>query len=130
MTAQISNLVQVAREENEHVGEQFLGWFLEEQREEVASMSALLSVVERAGSGSAATRRGLPEPCRGDRSRPVEPRTAGGGRRPLARPRRHVGQGRLQPIEERNLRRFQPAVCLVEVEPLDPVDLGKRLNDA
>ena len=51
MTAQISNLVQVAREENEHVGEQFLGWFLEEQREEVASMSALLSVVERAGSG-------------------------------------------------------------------------------
>jgi ferritin len=51
VTAQISNLVQVAREESEHVGEQFLGWFLEEQREEVASMSALLSVVERAGSG-------------------------------------------------------------------------------
>ena len=50
VTAQISHLVQVAREENEHVGEQFLGWFLEEQREEVASMSALLSVVERAGS--------------------------------------------------------------------------------
>ncbi len=51
VTAQIANLVQVAREENEHVGEQFLGWFLEEQREEVASMSALLSVVERAGAG-------------------------------------------------------------------------------
>ncbi len=50
VTAQIANLVQVAREENEHVGEQFLGWFLEEQREEVASMSALLSVVERAGA--------------------------------------------------------------------------------
>ena len=32
------------------VGEQFLGWFLEEQREEVASMSALLAVVDRAGT--------------------------------------------------------------------------------
>lgn len=51
VTAQISNLVTVAREENEHVGEQFLGWFLEEQREEVASMSALLAVVDRAGAG-------------------------------------------------------------------------------
>ena len=51
VTAQISNLVTIAREENEHVGEQFLGWFLEEQREEVASMSALLAVVDRAGAG-------------------------------------------------------------------------------
>ncbi len=48
VTAQIAALVQVAREEQEHVGEQFLGWFLDEQREEVASMSALLAVVERA----------------------------------------------------------------------------------
>jgi len=48
VTAQIAALVQVAREEQDHVGEQFLGWFLEEQREEVASMSSLLSVVERA----------------------------------------------------------------------------------
>ncbi|MGD0712767.1 MAG: ferritin [Gaiellaceae bacterium] len=52
VTAQISSLVQIAREENEHVGEQFLGWFLEEQREEVASMSALLAVVDRAGTGN------------------------------------------------------------------------------
>ena len=51
MTAQIANLVTIAREESEHVGEQFLGWFLEEQREEVASMSALLAVVDRAGKG-------------------------------------------------------------------------------
>jgi len=48
VTAQIAALVQVARDEHDHVGEQFLGWFLDEQREEVASMSALLSVVERA----------------------------------------------------------------------------------
>jgi bacterioferritin B len=48
VTSQISDLVRLARDEGDLVGEQFLAWFLEEQREEVASMSALLSVVERA----------------------------------------------------------------------------------
>jgi ferritin len=46
VTAQIVDLVGVAREEGELVGEQFLHWFLQEQREEVASMSELLNVVE------------------------------------------------------------------------------------
>lgn len=50
VTAQIANLVEIARAEGEHVGEQFLGWFLDEQREEVASMGALLAVVDRAGT--------------------------------------------------------------------------------
>jgi bacterioferritin B len=49
VTEQIAGLVQIARAENEHVGEQFLGWFLDEQREEVASMSSLLAVIDRAG---------------------------------------------------------------------------------
>jgi bacterioferritin B len=49
VTDQITRLVRVAREESEHVGEQFLGWFLAEQREEVASMTNLLAVVDRAG---------------------------------------------------------------------------------
>ena len=49
VTAQIARLVEIARESQEHVGEHFLGWFLEEQREEVASMTALLAVVDRAG---------------------------------------------------------------------------------
>ena len=47
VTAQISALVQLAREETELVAEQFLHWFLQEQREEIASMSALLAVTER-----------------------------------------------------------------------------------
>ena len=47
VTAQIVDLVGTAREEGELVGEQFLHWFLQEQREEVSSMSALLDVVER-----------------------------------------------------------------------------------
>jgi bacterioferritin B len=50
VTEQIARLVEIAREEHEHVGEQFLGWFLDEQREEVASMSALLAVIDRAGT--------------------------------------------------------------------------------
>jgi ferritin len=50
VTAQIANLVEIARTEGEHVGEQFLGWFLDEQREEVASMASLLAVVDRAGA--------------------------------------------------------------------------------
>ncbi|HUJ92569.1 MAG TPA: ferritin [Gaiellaceae bacterium] len=49
VTAQIANLVKIAREDSEYVGEQFLGWFLEEQREEVASMTTLLAVIDRAG---------------------------------------------------------------------------------
>jgi ferritin len=48
VTEQIAALAALAREENDLVGEQFLHWFLQEQREEVASMSDLLSVVERA----------------------------------------------------------------------------------
>jgi ferritin len=47
VTDQIKSLVQLARSEGDLVGEQFLHWFLQEQREEVSSMSALLTVVER-----------------------------------------------------------------------------------
>jgi ferritin len=48
VTEQIARLVEIAREDGEHVGEHFLGWFLEEQREEVASMASLLAVIDRA----------------------------------------------------------------------------------
>ena len=48
MTEQIGALLKLAREEGDFVAEQFLGWFLQEQREEVASMSELLAVVQRA----------------------------------------------------------------------------------
>jgi ferritin len=47
VTGQISDLVNIAREEGDLVGEQFLHWFLQEQREEVSSMSALLHVAQR-----------------------------------------------------------------------------------
>ena len=47
VTAQISQLAVTARETGDLVAEQFMHWFLQEQREEVSSMSALLQVVER-----------------------------------------------------------------------------------
>jgi ferritin len=48
VTDEIIALAKLAREEGDLVGEQFLHWFLEEQREEVSSMAALLATVERA----------------------------------------------------------------------------------
>jgi bacterioferritin B len=47
VTEQTSDLARLARSEGDLVGEQFLHWFLQEQREEVSSMGALLTVVER-----------------------------------------------------------------------------------
>lgn len=49
VTAQIEKLFRAAREEGDVIGEQFIQWFLKEQVEEVASMSTLLTVAERAG---------------------------------------------------------------------------------
>lgn len=47
VTSQIQQLAITARNEGDLVAEQFMHWFLQEQREEVSSMSALLTVVER-----------------------------------------------------------------------------------
>jgi ferritin len=47
VTGQIQELALTAREEGDLVAEQFMHWFLQEQREEVSSMSGLLDVVTR-----------------------------------------------------------------------------------
>jgi ferritin len=52
VTAQISDLAVTARETGDLVAEQFMHWFLQEQREEVASMSDLLKIVERASESN------------------------------------------------------------------------------
>jgi ferritin len=52
VTEQISRLAALAREEGDLVGEEFLHWFLREQREEVSSMGDLLKLVERASESS------------------------------------------------------------------------------
>ncbi|OBI87764.1 ferritin [Mycobacterium asiaticum] len=50
VTDQVSRLTAVARDEGDYLGEQFMQWFLKEQVEEVALMTTLLRVADRAGS--------------------------------------------------------------------------------
>ena len=50
VTSQIQQLALTARDEVDLVAEQFMHWFLKEQREEVSSMSSLLDVVTRSTS--------------------------------------------------------------------------------
>ncbi|WP_040744324.1 ferritin [Nocardia transvalensis] len=50
VTDQIVQLASTAREEGDYLGEQFMQWFLKEQVEEVARMTTLLTVTDRAGS--------------------------------------------------------------------------------
>jgi ferritin len=45
---QINGLAAIARQEGDYTSEQFMQWFIKEQVEEVATMSDLLRVVERA----------------------------------------------------------------------------------
>ena len=52
MTDQIAALAKLAREEGDFVGEEFLNWFLREQREDVSSMSDLLKLVKRASESN------------------------------------------------------------------------------
>ena len=49
VTEQINGLTSAARDEGDHLGEQFMQWFLREQVEEVATMTRLLRVADRAG---------------------------------------------------------------------------------
>jgi ferritin len=49
VTVQVETLFRAARAENDVLGEQFMLWFLKEQVEEVASMSTLVAIAERAG---------------------------------------------------------------------------------
>ncbi|MFX0573364.1 ferritin [Nocardia nepalensis] len=50
VTDQIIQLASTAREEGDYLGEQFMQWFLKEQVEEVANMTTLLTIADRAGS--------------------------------------------------------------------------------
>jgi bacterioferritin B len=73
VTEQIVNLVKLAREEGDLVGEQFLHWFLTEQREEVSSMSDLLAVVERGRDNLLAVEEFLARVQIGDQGAPEAP---------------------------------------------------------
>ena len=80
VTEQISALASLAREEGDHVGEQFLGWFLKEQLEETSSMADLLRTLERAAETNILLAEAyLSRTTVGDQGRDQNaPRTAGG----------------------------------------------------
>ena len=76
---QINALTAVARQEGDYTSEQFMQWFIKEQIEEVATMSDLLKVVERARDNPLLAeeylaRETLPE----DAQDPTAPPVAGG----------------------------------------------------
>src|SRR5919198_6221874 len=79
VTGQIVGLVKLARDEDDLVGEQFLHWFLAEQREEVSSMSDLLSVVTRSRDNLLLVEEFLARQPVGDQGdSPAAPLAAGG----------------------------------------------------
>jgi ferritin len=51
VTKQINDLMDMAIKERDHIAQEFLGWFVNEQLEEVSTMDALLSVIRRSGEG-------------------------------------------------------------------------------
>ncbi|HXE44410.1 MAG TPA: ferritin [Conexibacter sp.] len=77
---QIAALVGIARDEGDFQSEQFMGWFLKEQVEEVASMSALLKVVERSAESPMTIEDYLAREHGGtEGADPTAPTAAGGG---------------------------------------------------
>jgi ferritin len=80
VTDQISGLAAIAREANDYVSEQFTQWFLKEQVEEVATMSDLLAIAERAGDRWSDIEDFIAREHPGDEGGdPTAPTAAGGG---------------------------------------------------
>lgn len=79
VTEQFNELASLARSESDFQGEQFLQWFLKEQVEEVASMTDLLAVVERAKDDPLHGEEYLARETIGDEGKdPSAPEAAGG----------------------------------------------------
>ncbi|TDV50932.1 ferritin [Actinophytocola oryzae] len=79
VTDEIIKLAKVARDEDDYKGEQFMQWFLKEQVEEVAQMTTLLNVVQRADGNLFDVENFLARESVGDVGRdPLAPHAAGG----------------------------------------------------
>ena len=80
VTSQFNALAALAREDGDYTSEQFLGWFLKEQVEEVSSMSDLLTIVERSRENPLWVEEYLAREGAGEeREDPTAPPVAGGG---------------------------------------------------
>ena len=79
VTQQINALAGVAREQGDYCSEQFMQWFIKEQIEEVATMSDLLRIVERARDNPLLAEEYLArEPLGEEGADPTAPPVAGG----------------------------------------------------
>jgi bacterioferritin B len=79
VTVWIEALFKAARDDGDFLGEQFMLWFLKEQVEEVASMSTLLTITERAGNDFFKIEEFVARESSGEATTdPSAPRAAGG----------------------------------------------------
>ena len=79
VSEQINALAGFAREQGDHTSEQFMQWFIKEQIEEVATMSDLLRVVQRAADNPLLAEEFLARESLGDGGEdPASPPIAGG----------------------------------------------------
>lgn len=79
VTEEITTLSRVLREEGDHLGEQFLRWFLSEQVDEVAQMTTMLNITDRSQGNMFDLEDYLERDPVGDsRYESTAPRTAGG----------------------------------------------------
>jgi bacterioferritin B len=79
VSEQINSLAGFAREQGDYTSEQFMQWFIKEQIEEVATMSDLLRVVERARDNPLLAEEYLArEQLGGEGEDPTAPSIAGG----------------------------------------------------
>jgi ferritin len=79
VAVQINELAALARSEDDYTSEQFMQWFIKEQIEEVATMSDLLRVVERARDNPLLVEEYLAREGAGDETPdPTAPPVAGG----------------------------------------------------
>lgn len=49
VTKQINNLMNIAQDERDHISQEFLRWFVNEQLEEISKMSTILNIIKRSG---------------------------------------------------------------------------------
>jgi ferritin len=80
VTEQISRLAAVARDEGDYLGEQFMQWFLKEQVEEVALMTTLVRIADRAGANLFHLEDFVARELGGTATDPMAPKAAGGNR--------------------------------------------------
>jgi ferritin len=78
VTDQVSRLTAVARDEGDYLGEQFMQWFLKEQVEEMAVMTSLVRVADRAGANLFDLENFVAREIDVQRSSAEAPATAGG----------------------------------------------------